>query len=73
MCPSQPTLDTLTASRIHISNQVNRLFRYLLFFNTEKHRKIAIDKLKLESEYTILDIGCGTGLSFPLLEERVLK
>lgn len=49
------------------------LFKYLLFFNTEKYRRIAIDKLKLEGGYTVLDIGCGTGLNFPLLEERVLK
>jgi SAM-dependent methyltransferase len=41
----------------------------LLLF--EPIRTDAIEALELRSGDTVLDVGCGTGLSFELLEERV--
>ena len=37
----------------------------------EPVRRRAIDALGLKGSETVLDVGCGTGLSFELLEERI--
>ncbi len=37
----------------------------------EPVRRRAIERLELERGETVLDVGCGTGLSFALLHERV--
>ena len=37
----------------------------------EPVRRRAIELLKLEPGATVLDVGCGTGLSFAALEERI--
>jgi ubiquinone/menaquinone biosynthesis C-methylase UbiE len=34
-------------------------------------RRLAVERLELERNETVLDIGCGTGLTFPLIEKRV--
>ena len=31
----------------------------------------AVDALELEAGHTVIDVACGTGLAFPLLEQRV--
>jgi len=41
------------------------------FEEQEEKIKIALSKLSLEKENTILDVGCGTGLLFPHLAMRV--
>jgi demethylmenaquinone methyltransferase/2-methoxy-6-polyprenyl-1,4-benzoquinol methylase len=40
-------------------------------FNISGWRKEAISKLNLKSGDTVIDIGCGTGLNFPLLYQTV--
>lgn len=34
-------------------------------------RRLAVERMKLHSGDVVLDVGCGTGLSFPLLAEGV--
>ena len=34
-------------------------------------RELAVTRLGLKRGDTVIDVGCGTGLSFPLLEERI--
>lgn len=44
---------------------------YLLGFREWKYRKKAIAALGLRSGDTVVEIGCGTGLNFGLLEEAI--
>jgi ubiquinone/menaquinone biosynthesis C-methylase UbiE len=44
---------------------------YLLGFRHETYRKRAIECLDLKVGDTVVDLGCGTGLSFPFLHARV--
>ena len=37
----------------------------------EKYRKQAVEWLELKEGDTVLDIGCGTGVNFPLIEEKI--
>jgi demethylmenaquinone methyltransferase/2-methoxy-6-polyprenyl-1,4-benzoquinol methylase len=43
----------------------------LMSFGINKLRKKAIERLDLKKGDKVLEIACGTGLNFPLLEERV--
>ena len=40
---------------------------YLIGFREFKYRKLAVQKLRLKPGDTVVEIGCGTGLNFPLL------
>lgn len=44
---------------------------YLLGFREQAYRKRAVRALGLRPGDTVVEIGCGTGLNFPLLEEAV--
>ena len=44
---------------------------YLLGFRIDSYRKQAIESLHLEAGDTVVDIGCGTGANFPVLQEIV--
>jgi ubiquinone/menaquinone biosynthesis C-methylase UbiE len=46
-------------------------FYYLFGIREFAYRKIAVDALKLEHGDTVVEIGCGTGLNFRLLRDRV--
>lgn len=46
------------------------LFR-LAGFRFERYRRAAVSGLGLGLGDTVIDLGCGTGLNFPLLEEAV--
>ena len=44
---------------------------YLIGFREFKYRKLAVQKLRLQPGDTVVEIGCGTGLNFPLLVRAV--
>ena len=44
---------------------------YLLGFRVQAYRKMAVEALYLEPGDTVVEIGCGTGLNFPLLQKKV--
>lgn len=48
-----------------------KLYKRLFFFDIERYRRIAVRRLGLVSGEVVLDIGCGTGLNLPLLQEGV--
>lgn len=44
---------------------------HLIGFNEHKYRRMAIDALRLKRGATVVEIGCGTGLNFSLLEKAI--
>ena len=44
---------------------------YLVGFREYAYRKRAIEELNLQEGDTVVEIGCGTGLNFPFLQEKV--
>jgi len=44
---------------------------YLLGFPIGKYRRLVIEALAPQPGDTIIEIGCGTGMNFPLLEEKI--
>lgn len=44
---------------------------HLMGFRINAYRKQAIESLHLKTGDTVVDIACGTGANFPLLQERV--
>jgi ubiquinone/menaquinone biosynthesis C-methylase UbiE len=44
---------------------------YLLGFRINSYREQAIKLLRLKGGDTVVDVGCGTGANFPMLQERV--
>lgn len=44
---------------------------YLLGFPIAKYRRLVIEALAPQPGDTIVEIGCGTGMNFPLLEEKL--
>jgi ubiquinone/menaquinone biosynthesis C-methylase UbiE len=46
-------------------------FYYLIGFRAWAYRRRAVESLDLHRGDTVVEIGCGTGLNFPLLQEAV--
>jgi ubiquinone/menaquinone biosynthesis C-methylase UbiE len=44
---------------------------YLLGFREQAYRRMAVTALNLQSGDTVIEIGCGTGLNFSLLQKKV--
>lgn len=44
---------------------------HLLGFRIGSYREQAIESLHLKAGDTVVDVGCGTGANFPMLQERV--
>jgi len=47
------------------------LFAFVSFYPVKRYRNRAIDFLEIEEGDTVLDMGCGTGLSFDAIEKRI--
>jgi demethylmenaquinone methyltransferase/2-methoxy-6-polyprenyl-1,4-benzoquinol methylase len=43
----------------------------LLGFRIDSYREEAIESLRLKPGNTVIDIACGTGANFPMLQERI--
>lgn len=44
---------------------------YLIGFREQAYRKMAVEKLHLQKGDTVVEIGCGTGLNFPLIQRYI--
>ena len=44
---------------------------YLLGFREQAYRQMAVDALDLQLGDTVVEIGCGTGLNFGLLQKKI--
>lgn len=51
-------------------NIVGRYTR-LVLYPMQRYRRLAVESLRLSPGATVLDIGCGTGLNFPLIEDKI--
>jgi len=52
---------------------VTSKFYKLIGFNDEKYREKAVNYLELSEGNIIVEIGCGTGLNFPILLDKIGK
>src|SRR5262249_14755897 len=43
----------------------------ILGFRIDSYRALAINSLQLKPRDTVVDIACGTGANFPMLQEKV--
>jgi ubiquinone/menaquinone biosynthesis C-methylase UbiE len=68
-------LDKISVARLYQKRaenyDISANLYYLLGIREFAYRKKAVDTLKLERGDTVVEIGCGTGLNFQLLRERV--
>ena len=46
-------------------------FYYLIGFREQHYRQRAVEFLRLKKGDVVVEIGCGTGLNFPLLQRRL--
>ncbi|MGB8275197.1 MAG: methyltransferase domain-containing protein [Alphaproteobacteria bacterium] len=44
---------------------------YLIGFREQHYRRLAVNRLALAPGDTVVEIGCGTGLNFALIEEKI--
>lgn len=44
---------------------------YLIGLRESAYRRIAVDALRLSPGHTVVEIGCGTGLNFDLLQQQI--
>lgn len=52
-------------------DKIVRLSAKAVLYPLEHYRRMAVETLSLRAGDTALDIGCGTGLNFRRLEERI--
>ncbi|RJP69327.1 MAG: methyltransferase domain-containing protein [Candidatus Abyssobacteria bacterium SURF_17] len=66
-----------TTDIIHLYNRRAKRYNftanlyYLIGFREQAYRKLAVKRLNLKPGDTVVEIGCGTGLNFPLLQQAV--
>jgi demethylmenaquinone methyltransferase/2-methoxy-6-polyprenyl-1,4-benzoquinol methylase len=67
---SQAEIQNIYRRRARHYNLSANLY-YLLGFREHAYRKMAVTELRLKPGDTVVELGCGTGLNFPLLREAV--
>lgn len=70
MTHSQEDLKRLYQKRARHYDFTANLY-YLIGFREWAYRRRAVEALRLHRGATVVEIGCGTGLNFPLLEDAV--
>jgi ubiquinone/menaquinone biosynthesis C-methylase UbiE len=66
----QPTPDRIKQPRArNTANAAPGYDRHMRRF--ARWQRMAVDRLELQPGETVIDVGCGTGLTFPLLEAAV--
>lgn len=59
------------AARAPGYDRLAALFAKIALYPVERHRRRAVEALHLREGDTVLDLGCGTGLSFSYLQKRI--
>lgn len=70
MVPDKESLRNLYRRRAGRYDFTANLY-YLIGFRVYHYRRRAVEALGLNRGDTVVEVGCGTGLNFPLLQERV--
>ena len=68
--PTRSEIVRLYRKRAPRYNVATQLYR-LIGFSLGRRRRQIVEALALEPGDTVVEIGCGTGANFPLLQERV--
>lgn len=68
--PDKPEIVSLYRKRAKHYDFTANLY-YLIGFREWAYRKMAVEALSLEPGDTVVEVGCGTGLNFSLLESAV--
>jgi demethylmenaquinone methyltransferase/2-methoxy-6-polyprenyl-1,4-benzoquinol methylase len=70
MALSKRALVDLYRKRAKRYDWTARLY-WLIGFAYDRYRQLAVDALDLDPGDTVVDVGCGTGLNFYSIEERI--
>ncbi len=70
MIQNEDEIRDLYRRRAKRYDQLTKLYS-LLGFRGRVYRRMAVEALNLKRGDTVIDIGCGTGLSFPYLRNKV--
>ncbi len=52
-------------------DSIVRLWAKVAFFPIDRYRRQAVEAMDVGEGDTVLEIGCGTGLNFPYIQERI--
>jgi len=69
---TQEEIITIYKKRAKNFDMTSKFYK-LVGFNDEKYRKKTVEYLELSENDTIVEIGCGTGLNFPILLNKIGK
>lgn len=70
MAFSKDTLIDIYRRRARLYDLTANLY-CLIGFREQAYRKMAIEELRLKPGGTVVEIGCGTGLNFPFIYEKI--
>ena len=69
-------MSKIDSTREHLIESYRRRARHYdittrLYYPQRAHRRRAVEALRLRPGDTVVEIACGTGLNFPLIEEQI--